>query len=413
MSKVSVLNISSGDLIGSRFNGYDWHDDFIDHGIISKMLVGWNHDSEVDWVEPISQRRSGSFLKARDRTVYQNYLSAGLESGSYPWAKKIFDHPWYIEADVIHLQIIHDGTLDFTTIKRIIKEKPTVWTWHDPWPLTGHCIYPMDCNRWAKGCGECPDLDRAFQIKKDNSRNTRVEKRDLIDRNYVLHVASNWFANLIESDKTAKTPVPNILPFGLKNFWASMPDPSESRRLFGIPDENFVLGIRSVSEPQKNFELFQNALRRLPPDLKLTIISLQNLGALDEFKSQYQVIELPWTNDNKILSKFFTSLDLFIMPSRWETFGLMALEAMSYGVPVVGLQNTATSEVCDLENNGFLIENNSESLSSILLKCYLDPSITKNLYARNVNFLSNERNYENFLKGMSNLYRKAIEDFQS
>ena len=51
MSKLKVLNISSGDLVGSRFNGFDWHQKFEELDIDSKLLVSWNYDSKEEWVD--------------------------------------------------------------------------------------------------------------------------------------------------------------------------------------------------------------------------------------------------------------------------------------------------------------------------------------------------------------------------
>ena len=52
--------------------------------------------------------------------------------------------------------------------------------------------------------------------------------------------------------------------------------------------------------------------------------------------------------------------DIFIAPSRYESFGLIYAEAMSFAKPVIGTKNRIP-EVIDHEINGFLCENeNSE-----------------------------------------------------
>jgi glycosyltransferase involved in cell wall biosynthesis len=56
---------------------------------------------------------------------------------------------------------------------------------------------------------------------------------------------------------------------------------------------------------------------------------------------------LPWTNDLTNLGTFYEAADLFAMPSSVESFGMMALEAMSSGVPVITVGKTAASEVTE------------------------------------------------------------------
>ncbi len=410
MNNLNVLNISSGDLIGSRFNGYDWHSGLASMGIDTKLLVGWNHDSKEDWVETLANRDAGSFRRIRDRMIYDLSLRRGREFSNYPWASNLFNHPWYKEADAVHLQVVHDGTLDMRSIRRVIQEKPTIWTWHDPWPLTGHCVYPMDCTNWSTGCGSCPDLNRAFTIGKDLTSENRAHKQEIVSENYVLHVASKWFLDFIKSDQLSKKPMPDLLSFGIDPRWTTIKTKELARKRLGVSSENFVIGLRSVDEPQKNLELVQNAIRQLPKDTKLSIVTIQNLGAFESIRNDFELVELPWSNNNEELSVFYSALDLFIMPSLWETFGLMALEAMSHGVPVAGLPNTATFEVCDLQKNGFVIpENTGIALASLILECIENQQKVKIQGDRSQLFTGQARNYQEFLNSLVGLYKKAIE----
>jgi glycosyltransferase involved in cell wall biosynthesis len=51
-------------------------------------------------------------------------------------------------------------------------------------------------------------------------------------------------------------------------------------------------------------------------------------------------------------SRFFAALDLFIMPSRAEAWGLAALEAMAYGVPVIASDVGGLAEIVSPEEGG-------------------------------------------------------------
>ena len=60
--------------------------------------------------------------------------------------------------------------------------------------------------------------------------------------------------------------------------------------------------------------------------------------------------------------------DIFIAPSRYESFGLIYAEAMSFAKPVIGTKIGGIPEVIDHEINGFLCENeNPDDFSNKLL----------------------------------------------
>jgi glycosyltransferase involved in cell wall biosynthesis len=52
---------------------------------------------------------------------------------------------------------------------------------------------------------------------------------------------------------------------------------------------------------------------------------------------------------------FFASLDVFIMPSRSEAWGLAALEAMAHGVPVIASDVGGLPELVEDGNGGWLV----------------------------------------------------------
>jgi glycosyltransferase involved in cell wall biosynthesis len=412
---IKVLNISSGDLIGSRFNGYDWMDAFQKIGVSSTMKVHWNHNSNDERVNSINPFfETDSLLRKFARAEYLLKQKNGREDREYSWGSKLFESKEFLEADIIHLQIVQDGTLDIKTIRKIIERKPTVWTWHDPWPLTGHCIYPMDCSRFELGCGDCPDLDRGFSVKHDHTKRNRAIKETMFASGYSLHVASKWFAELIESTGPHKFPVSNIIPFGIDlNLYK--PNPKlHARNMLGIPEHAFVLGVRAVKEPQKNFQLLKRALERIPEGKQIYVLTIQEKGLLNGLNKNISVVELGWTNSTAELQLFYSALDIFVMPSLFETFGLMALEAAASGIPVVGVENTAVSEVLDLGLCGYSISGHS---SQELADCIVSASNEqKNLLAKSYQARKHvEKNYDldNFLHLLKNLYENTIKKYSN
>lgn len=414
MKSIKVLNISSGDQIGSRFNGFDWIDGLKERGVLSSIAVNWSRDSGLNSVFDLSGRNKSRYTRSIRRLVYLEFMRRGVEYADYYWSKSVFKNKHYKEADLVHLQIVHDGTLSLNVIERIMREKPTVWTWHDPWPLTGHCVYPMTCSRFELGCGNCPDLDRPFRVQIDRTKENRERKHELIQKIQNVHVSTHWFASLIKKSLLGINLNINVLPFGIDSRQFEIVNKQSIRRNFGIESENFVIGIRATSNPQKNFKLFLDTLELLPPDPNLVIVTIEATGLLQRYEKKFRIVELPWTNNHENLLQFYGLLDVFLMPSLYETFGFMGLEAQSCGVPVIGLPNTALDEILNLKENGYLIPSGKPEELLNLLRCL--PNLQSDLESKSNLSRANAKdnfNQEVFLDNLVSLYLKTIKDFSN
>jgi glycosyltransferase involved in cell wall biosynthesis len=354
MSTLQILHISSYDLMGSRFNGFEWHEKLLGLSCETRMLVSNKQTTKFDWIDRISPNLPSQFSKLNQIRRLSGKHNGPLIDNS----KDIFKHPWYLSADVVHLQIVLDGTLSIETIERIQKEKPTVWTWHDPSPITGHCVTPMDCFRWLSDCKGCPDLARPFAVVKDFCNENLIRKAELFNDRMTVHVASKWMKNLVESHPLSKNLNMNQIPFGLDLSLFSRLESTRSN--LAIPNDAFVIGIRATSDPYKSFDFFVQAIQRIQTNKLIYIVTIGEIGLIPEniLPANVALIEIPWTYEANELLKFYNNLDLFISPSRFESFGLMGLEAMACGVPVAGIENSAVDEVCRLQNFGIRVKPN-------------------------------------------------------
>ena len=401
MDRLNVLAITSHDLLGSRFNGFDWQPFLQKVGVDLRMLVASQTSVNVSWV---SNFKSGSSKLQRILSRF-SFIRFGNINKSVDFSNSIFDHPWYKNADLIHLHIVLDGTLSLDTIQKILEEKPTLWTWHDPAFMTGHCVTPMDCFRWDKGCGSCPDLSRPFPVVIDRTFELLQRKQQLLTKRLNVHVSTNWMLNLVKTNPSTAAIDIKQFPFGLDLSKFTI-NPSRKKD-YGFSEDSVIIGIRATKDPYKEFDFFKLALERIVTNTNVVVLTVGDNGLLNNLKISrtIDVVEWPWLSNETDLIDYYNLLDIFISPSRFETFGLMGLEAMACGIPVIGVKNGAVAEVCNLEEYGFEVAPNDVNMFGIILEDFINKELRiKKSRFEIRDFVQKKYNMEVFTKNLVDSY---------
>lgn len=111
-------------------------------------------------------------------------------------------------------------------------------------------------------------------------------------------------------------------------------------------------------------EAWRKVRRRLP-NAELIIIG----PAMNSIKPAEGVHAIGAVSSPTQMSNYYDSADLFCMPSQFEPYGHVFLEAMSHGLPCVGADSCAMPEIIRPGFNGLLAsEGNADSLADCLLK---------------------------------------------
>lgn len=84
--------------------------------------------------------------------------------GSKKATKKFIGWVKEYDPDVIHLHNIHGYYINIEVLFDYLRTcgKKIIWTLHDCWSFTGHCVYfdYVDCDKWKTGCFDCPQKKR-------------------------------------------------------------------------------------------------------------------------------------------------------------------------------------------------------------------------------------------------------------
>ena len=93
---------------------------------------------------------------------------------------------------------------------------------------------------------------------------------------------------------------------------------------------------------------------------------------LSELKLRYSDVEFTGYKTGKDLSFYMANADVFVMPSVWETFGIVMIEAMACGTPVAAFPTQGPKDVIEEGKTGYT----NWDLSSAIKMCVsLDRSL--------------------------------------
>ena len=404
MKKIKILEVTEIDLTGKRFNGYDMIHD-LDNNIFDikqAVLTKKSDDKQV-----IKMMNTTSEYKLMDKFIeLESDLSIkNVLSITAPNLLKLKE---YQEADIIHFHQFHNANLSLYYLKKIASEKKVIISLHDPWSFTGHCVYPMECERYKNGCTSCPHLDFYFPIKEDTSSDMWQLKKniyDSIDADIVIY--SGWMEECLKDNKIFENQK-NIhkISFGIDEKRFSTVTKEEARAHFSIPEDATVFFTRA----QKGFKgtpYTLEALKKLDANKNLYIITCDTPNLLDEVKDKFNIIDLGLIND-KEMAYAMNVCDAFLMPSTAESFGLMAIEAMSCSKPVVVFNNSALPSVTHAPECGYLVKNcDSEDLAKTLKFIIDNPDDVKRRGKLAKKIVKEEYTLDNYNKKFTKLYQEV------
>jgi len=368
-SELSILGLNWADEIGKRFNGLALAPSLNAYGIKYDLFAGLVNEG-ID-THVVGQEFAKSNFRLNSKLANVEALT-GFQSRMFFPSNKILSSKEFKSADLIHAHIVHNGWFRIENLLKI--KKPILWSLHDPWITTGHCIYPYDCNNWKSDCGNCPDLLRPLAVARDRTRAEVQRKKKIVKKlGAHYHVSTEWMRNLIVERYPFLDEQISVIPFGIdtKVFSPRNLEGKFLREKLDIAPDTLVVLIRASTEPQKGLAFAKTVLEKLGLNRKIHIFTLEQPDHFLSTKNQVNATDFGWVKDDDYLAAIYSAADVFLMPSIAETFGMMALEAMSCGTPVVYQKETAIHNVVEADGLfTYTYANRLDELHNILMNLY-------------------------------------------
>jgi len=87
---------------------------------------------------------------------------------------------------------------------------------------------------------------------------------------------------------------------------------------------------------------------------------------LETYKKQYPDVIFTGFKTGKPLAQYYANAEVFVFPSKWETFGIVMIEAMACGTPVAAFPCDGPKDVIEQGVTGFMNENLADAVTACL-----------------------------------------------
>lgn len=262
--------------------------------------------------------------------------------------KKLIREIEQIKPDLIHLHNIHGFYLNYPILFRYLStvDIPVVWTLHDCWAFTGHCAWPIHghCNRFQEQCCHCPLQSKGYpkSFLLDRSRSNFKLKKRYFRSLQDLHLVtvSRWLEQQVRLSFMQDMDIRTIYN-GLD---------TEVFRPSGTPPTSvtdghpLVLGVCNAWYDWKGLDDMAALREILPDDYEVMVVGV-NEDQMHRLPEGITCIRR--TDSVSQLAEIYSQADVFVNPSKVESFGMTTAEALSCGTPSIVYDTSACPEVVD------------------------------------------------------------------
>ncbi|MDQ6838764.1 MAG: glycosyltransferase [Actinomycetota bacterium] len=190
-----------------------------------------------------------------------------------------------------------------------------------------------------------------------------------------------------------------IIPPGVNHAFFSPGERTQARRAVGLDGEGPVVLFVGRIQPLKGLTVAVRALAAIVEGdtgagswtrkARLVVVGgpsgpdgLAELGAVQSLIERHRlserVIMVP-PQPHEILSTYYRAADVCVVPSRSESFGLVALEAGACGIPVVAAAVGGLTTLVDHGRTGLLVEGHSpDGFAQAISRTLADPAVAAN-----------------------------------
>lgn len=305
-----------------------------------------------------------------------------------------------IKPDIIHLHNLHGWYINLPLLFRYIKRHniKTVWTLHDCWSFTGHCPYfdMVDCGKWKEGCYKCPQFNNYPRSLFDNSKYMYNLKKKWFAgvKNMTIVTPSEWLAGLVKESYLKDYPV-KVINNGI-DLDVFKPTGSDFRKKYALENKYIVLGVAFGWGKRKGLDIFCELAKRID-EQKYQIVLVGTDDNVDKLLPD-NITSIHRTQNQTELAEIYTAADVFANPTREEVLGLVNLEALACGTPVVTFDTGGSPECIDETCGAVAAKDDTDAMYNEIIRICETKPYSKEACLKRAIFFDKNKKYEEYLK---------------
>lgn len=263
-----------------------------------------------------------------------------------------------INPDLIHLHVLHDDIINIKILFKYLSKLniPIIWTFHDCCPFTGKCpaFDMVGCQKWIECCNSCPQLHTNVKSLFDTTSYIWKKRKKCFTSvpNLTIITPSIWLKNAVGFSFFNKYET-KIINNGI-NLDIFKPTISNFKNDYKIKSKYIVLGVANVWNKNKGLDVFLELANKLSNDYQIVLIGTNK--DIDNILPK-NIISIHRTYNQEELAKIYSAADVFVNPSREDVFGLVNIESLACGTPVVMFKTGGCPETID-DTCGIIVEKN-------------------------------------------------------
>lgn len=280
-----------------------------------------------------------------------------------------------IKPDIIHLHNIHGYYINIEILFKYLQNTniSVVWTFHDCWPITGHCSYFsfVGCEKWKTQCFSCPqktDYPASWLIDR-SEKNFKLKKKLFTSlSNLTLVPVSKWLQDILSESFLQNYPI-KVIHNGVNTdvFKPSAGDAFRKKHCF--ENKFILLGVASVWSPRKGLKDFIALGKLLNTDYQIVLVGLTK-KQMEQLPDNILGIER--TESVEELAEIYAASDVYVNPTYEDNFPTTNLESLACGTPVITYKTGGSPEAID-ELTGIVVEQGNinklvEAINQIIVK---------------------------------------------
>ena len=398
---MKVLQINSVCGVGSTGRiATDLYKVMKENGIESKIAFG------IGTAENIPQEDAFKFGNKFDYYVHNAVSRITDRAGFYSKINtlKLLKFVKSYEPDIIHIHTIHGYYVNIEILFNFLKEykKPVIWTLHDCWSFTGHCAHfdLIGCTKWKTQCYNCPIHREYPKSFTDNSRHIYKLKKQLFTsvENLTIVTPSQWLADLVKQS-FLKDHTIRIINNGI-NLDVFKPIENDIKLKYQCENKYLILGVAFGWGKKKGLDIFIELAKRLDEN-KYKIMLVGTDEHIDKDLPD-NINSIHRTKNQNELAKIYSAADLFVNPTREDTYPTVNMESLACGTPVLTFNTGGSPEIID-KTCGIVVEKDDiDSMYNEIINICENNVFTKEMCLRKSRMFDKNEKYRNYIE----LYKK-------